>query len=400
MDSRRKFIGAMATGLATTLASPKGVLGSNDRVRIGLIGAGARGMDLAHQALSCSDVEIAAFADIYNKRVEDAGKLVTGSAIYLDHRRLLDDKSIDAVIIATPQHLHSEHFVDSIQAGKHVYLEKTMAFTAEQAKRMRAVHRSAPRQTVQIGHQSCSSGQMPDALRFLAPEYVGRITAIHMHMYRNTPHGKPQWARPVYPDMTAQNIQWCSFLGGAPERDFDANRYINWRMFADYSGGNVFENMSQQLAFWYQALKLNIPAAATMTGGLYLWKDGREVPDTMNVTLEQPEEMLITWHSGFGNNQLGIAEEVLGTDGTISKNQTVRYTPQKVNRPDGVEQVGSSTARPTAHFQNFLDCIRSGREPNCPFDLGYRVSIACRMAVESYRLGRTVRWDQNREAIV
>jgi predicted dehydrogenase len=390
----------MATGLASTLASSKGVLGSNERVRIGLIGAWARGTELVRQASSCSNVEIAAFADIYTKRLEDAGKLVPDAPSYLDHRRLLDDKNIDAIIIATPQHLHSEHFVDSIQAGKHVYLEKAMAFTLDHAKRMRAAHRNAPYQTVQIGHQSCSSGQLADALRFLAPGCVGRITALDMHMYRNTPHGKPQWARPVYPDMTARNIQWRAFLGDAPERDFDANRYINWRMFQDYSGGNVYENMSQQLAFWYKALKLKIPDAATMTGGLYLWKDGRDVPDTMNVTLAQPEEMLINWHSGFGNNQLGIAEEVLGTDGTVSRGQTVRYAPQKVNRPDGVELLGSATTRPTAHFENFLDCIRSGREPNCPLELGYRVSIACHMAVESHRQGRTVRWDKNREAIV
>ena len=141
---------------------------------------------------------------------------------------------------------------------------------------------------------------------------MGKITRIHRHMYRNTPHGKPQWARPVYPDMTPENIAWKSFLGERPQREFDANRYINWRFFWDYSGGNVYENMCHQLAFWYKALNLQIPKAVTMTGGIYLWKDGREVPDTMNVSLEQPEEILITWDSGFGNNQLGVTEDVLG----------------------------------------------------------------------------------------
>ena len=137
-----------------------------------------------------------------------------------------------------------------------------------------------------------------------------------------------------------------------------------------------------------------------MTGGLYLWKDGREVPDTMSVVLEQPEEMLITWDSGFGNNHLGVTEDVLGTDGTISRSSAIRYAPQKVNRPDGAEMAGKTVAAPNAHLRNFVDCIRSGREPNCPFELGYRVSIACRMAIESYRLGRTVRWDAKREEIV
>lgn len=274
-----------------------------------------------------------------------------------------------------------------------------MAFTVEQAKSMRAAHLKSPKLTVQIGHQSCSSGQMRDALAFLASGHVGKITAIHMYMYRNTPHGKPQWARPVYPNMTRDNIVWRSFLGDAPHREFDPHRYLNWRFFWDYSGGNIHESMCQQLAFWYKALNLQIPQAVTMTGGLYLWKDGREVPDTMNVALEQPEEMLISWKSGFGNNQPGVAEEVLGTDGSILRGQTIRYSPQKVNRPDGQELPGKTVTTPAAHMQDFLDCIRSGKEPNCSFELGYRVSIACRMAVESFLQRRTVRWDAQKETI-
>ena len=400
MDSRRKFIGTMATGLATTLASPKGVLGANDRVRMGIIGIGARGTELVRQAMSLPEVDFVAFSDVYTRRLEEAKKLAPSAATYFDHRRLLDDKTIDAVIIATPQHLHCEHFVNSLQAGKHVYQEKTMAFTVEHAKRMRAAYRNAGKRTVQIGHQYCSSGAMQDAQQFLATGQLGKITAVHMHMYRNTPHGKPQWARPVYPDMTPENILWKSFEGEAAHHDFDPNRYINWRFFWEYSGGNVYENMCHQLSFWYKPLNLQVPKAVTMTGGIYLWKDGREVPDTMNVSLEQPEEILVSWDSGFGNNQLGVSEDVLGTDGTISKGQQIRYTPQKVNRPDGAEMLGRSVTSPNAHMQNFLDCIRSAKETNCPFDLGYRVSIACRMAVESYRQHRTVRWDPQKEEIV
>jgi predicted dehydrogenase len=219
-------------------------------------------------------------------------------------------------------------------------------------------------------------------------------------MYRNTPHGKPQWSRPVFPDMTPENILWKSFLGPAPAREFDANRYVNWRFFWDYSGGNVYENMCHQISFWYKAMNLGIPRSVTMTGGIYLWKDGREVPDTMNVAMEHPEDVLFTWDSGFGNSQLGVTEEVLGTDGTISRSQQIRYLPQKVNRPAGVETLGSTPTPPRAHMQNFLDCVRSGRETICPFELGYRVSVACRMAVESYRQSRTMRWDAGKEEIV
>ena len=399
MHSRRNFIGKVATGLAGTLAT-NSVLGANDRIRLGIIGPGSRGTEILRDALACANTECVGVADIYTRRLEDSKKLAPNAKTYLDYRYLLEDKSIDAVLIATPQHLHCEHFVATIDAGKHVYQEKTMAFNVADAKKMRAAYQRAGKRTVQIGHQSCSSGQVTDATNFLNTGYVGKVTAIHAHMYRNTPHGKPQWSRPVYPDMTPENIIWKSFLGGAPAHDFDANRYINWRFFWDYSGGNVYENMCHQLSFWYKVMNLKIPKAVTMTGGVYLWKDGREVPDTMNVSMEHPEEILFSWDSGFGNNQLGSSEDVLGTDGTISKNQQIRYLPQKVNRPEGTEMVGKTPTPPHAHMQNFLDCVRSGNPPNCPFDVGFRVSIACRMAVDSYRLQKTLRWDPAKEEIV
>lgn len=400
MQTRRNFIGNVATGLAGSLATGR-VLGANDRIRLGVIGIGDRGVDIAREAKECHNTELAAFADVYTRRLEDARGLAPESKTYLDYRALLEDTSLDAVLIATPQHLHAECFTAALDAGKHVYQEKTMAFTVEHARQMRAAfERDGGKHTVQIGHQACSSGQVRDASNYLASGIVGKVTAIHAHMYRNTPHGKPQWARPVYPDMTAENILWKSFLGGAPEHEFDANRYINWRYFRDYSGGNVYENMCHQIAFWYRVMGLEIPRQVTMTGGIYLWKDGREVPDTMNVSMEHTEEMLFTWDSGFGNNQPGISEHVLGTDGAIAKNQQIRYLPQKVNRPDGAEMLGQTTTPPRAHMQNFLDCIRSGREPNCPFEIGYRVSIACRMAVDSYLHQRSVQWDAEKQEIV
>ena len=252
MHSRRKFIGQVASGIAGTLATSS-VLGANDRIRVGLIGAGDRGLQLVREAAACPNTEVVAFADVYTRRLEEAVKAAPAAKTYLDYKYLLDDKSIDAVLIATPQHLHAEHFIASLDAGKHVYQEKTMAFTVEHAKRMRAAYQKAGKRTVQIGHQYCSSGHVADAGEFLSGGKVGKVTAIHAHMYRNTPHGKPQWSRPVYPDMTPENIIWKSFLGSAPEQPFDPNRYVNWRFFWDYSGGNVYENMCHQLAFWYES---------------------------------------------------------------------------------------------------------------------------------------------------
>lgn len=399
-NSRRRFIGQVASGLGG-LAVTNRVLGANERIRLGIIGYGARGSQIAADAIACPNTEFVGVADIYTDQLEKAKAHIPGVKTYLDHKMMLEDKTIDAVLIATPQHLHCQHFVDTIQAGKHVYQEKTMAFTVEHAKRMRAAYLPVKgRQTVQIGHQSCSFGQVQDALAFLKDNKLGQITAINAMMYRNSPHSKPQWSRAVTPRMNPENILWNKFLGEAPKVPFDANRYLNWRFFWDYSGGNVYENMCHQLSFWYKVLNLQIPNAVTMTGGLYLWKDGREVPDTMNVSMEQPEQMLFSWLSGFGNSSPGMTEEVLGNDGSIFKGiDEIRFSPEKVNEPQAKPLAGNTPTPPHAHMQNFLDCVRTRKETNCPFELGYKVSIACRMAVESYRQKRTLHWDASAERI-
>jgi predicted dehydrogenase len=399
MQSRRNFIGKVATGLAGTLAGSS-VLGANERIRVGVIGAGARGTELLREALACPNTECTGVADVYVKRVEATQALAPGARAYTDYRRLLEDPAVDAVVIATPPHLHGVQFVASLEAGKHVYQERTMAFTVEDAKAMRAASQRARHLAVQVGHQACSSGQVVDAASFLKPELMGKITGVRAQFFRNTPRGKPQWARPVYPDMTPDTVDWEAFLGDAPKHAFDANRFLNWRLFQDYSGGSVTENLSSQLAFWYKLLGLQIPHAVTMTGGVYLWKDGREVPDTMHVSLEHAEEMLFSWDSGLGNSQPGVSEEVLGTDGAICRTQQIRYSPQKVNRPTGNEMTGTARTEPRAHVRNFLEAIRGREEPNCPVGLGFRVSVACRMALESYRQQRTVLWDPVREEIV
>lgn len=397
MSTRRTFL---ASGSVSALAAQR-VIGANDRIRLGIIGPGARGQEILKEAIAVPNVELAYATDIYTARIREVQALVPGIKTALDYRRMLDEKDVDGVLIATPQHLHREHFVATLEANKHCYQEKTMAFTVSDAKRMRVARVAHPKLTVQIGHQSCSFGQATDAATFLTGGKLGKVTMINANMFRNTQTGKPQWSRPVKEDMTPENILWKSFIGDSPEKEFDANRYINWRFFWEYSGGNVYENMCHQLSFWYKLMNLKIPTAVTMRGGLYLWKDGREVPDTMNVSMEHPEEMLFSWNSGFGNDHLGASEAVLGTDGTIFKDgRAVKLIPQKVNNPGYTEQTGTTPNVRGAHMQNFIDCIRSGKETNCPFDVGYRVSIACRMAVDSYRLGKTLKWDAAKEEVV
>ncbi len=399
MDSRRDFIGAFAGGIAGTLASPANVLRANDRIRFAVIGAGSRGMQLLREALACGNTECAAVADVYRSRREHAGQTVPGVKTTLAFEEVLADRGTDAVLIATPQHLHRQHFIAALSAGKHVYLERAAALTLEDAVAMATAREKSPRSVVQVGHQFCSSGMLTDAARFLESGWVGRISGIDASHYRNAPREKPLGRRPLQPDLTRENVDWARFLGPSAPREFDPDRFYNWRLYWDYSGGSVHESMSNQLAFWYKLLGASIPKSVSATGAIRLWEDGRETPDTMDVAMEHSEGFYFNWRSNFGNSRLGTGEYLLGTDGTIQRSQQVRYFPEKVNRPGGLETLGSTRTEPRAHMQNFLDAVRSQAEVNCPFEVGYRVSIACAMAVESYRRGHPVRWNPDSQQL-
>jgi predicted dehydrogenase len=243
MSSRREFIhrmlGSTAFLAAGDLIHPLNrVLGANDRVRFGLIGCGGRGQAIFKAAIKAPNTQAVAVADIYTQRLEDAKRIAPGVETYSDFRRLLDDKSIDAVLIATPQHQHALNFVPALQAGKDVYQEKTMAFNPDHARRMRQSFLASNR-VVQVGIQSTSSPAQARARELVQTGPMGKITAINSRMYRNSPYGG--WQRPIPRACDLQHVDWKAFEGEAASHPFDPNRFINWRFYWDYSGGNVFE---------------------------------------------------------------------------------------------------------------------------------------------------------------
>jgi predicted dehydrogenase len=404
--SRRTFLKQM-TGAAsvlacnTLLASPK-ILGANDRIRLGLIGAGDRGTEIFKAALKCPNTETVAIADVYSRRLDAIKPIAPDAKTYTDFRRLLDDKSIDAVLIATPQHQHALNFVPAMQAGKDIYQEKTMAFNPDHAKRMRQAYASSGR-VVQIGIQSTSGPGFAQAKALATRDRMGVITLVHTHHYRNAPYGG--WKRSIPRDCDPQHVDWSAFQGEAKPHSFNSDRVMNWRFYWDYSGGNVFENMVHQVGFWFKALDLPIPQSVTMTGANFL-SPQMEPPDTMEVSMRL-EHLLFSWSSAFGNRHYGETADVVGgTLGTLlrDENENVRYLSEKKGHRAGGELASPETTRggdaSQAHMQNFLDCVRSRNEPNCPFEIGYRSAIACQMAVASYRRSSTVRWDTRCEEIV
>jgi predicted dehydrogenase len=300
-----------------------------------------------------------------------------------DYRRVLDIKDIDGVIVASPLHAHATHFLDTIAAGKDLYSEKTMTWSIPEAEKCLAAA-SSSKSVVQIGLQHQSAGATADAKQWIKDGWLGKVTSVESWMSRNTPHGKGQWVRPIPTDCTSLNVNWSGFLNGRPDRPFDANRLINWRLFWEFSGGNVAENMVHQIAWIMSVLDLPEPSSAYMSGGIFSEKDGREVPDTIAVTLDFPE-LVVTWQSTFSNKHYGLGERILGSDGTIEHHfdEGIQYWPEKTNRPDGEDTKGKT--KDQEHMRNWIDCIRSRNAPNAPVDLGYRSAIAVHMANLAYR---------------
>lgn len=285
-----------------------------------------------------------------------------------------------------------------------------MAFNPDHAKRMRRAMHGSDR-VVQIGIQSTSGADVEEARDLTRPERAGTATAIQAHMYRNAPYGG--WKSRIPPDCDLQHLDWKAFEGEAPPHDFTPERFIHWRFYWDYSGGNVFENMVHQVGFWYKVLDLKIPESVVMCGDNYL-SPGMEVPDTQTVAMHQSEKLLFTWVSAFGNNHYNIGESVLGNQGTVIRDgDHVHFVPEGGRRAHTPAAASEATPPPAAgpdivgggditfkHMQNFIDCVRSRKQPNCPLEIGFRSAIACRMALTSLREGRKVSWDPGREEIV
>ncbi len=382
--TRRTFLKQAAMGAAVLAYPSSKVLGANDRIRVGMIGVGDRGNDLLDQVVKVPNVELVVMADVYSRRRDQAKNKVPSIQTVSDYRRLLDMKDIDGVIVASPLHIHARHFVDTLAAGKDLYSEKTMTWSIPEADKCLAAAKASDR-VVQIGLQHESAGSTTDARQWIKDGSVGKVTQVESWMGRNTPHGKGQWVRPVPADCTPANVEWSAFLNGRPDRAFDGYKFINWRLFWEFSGGNCAENMVHQIAWIMSVLDLPLPSAANMSGGVFSEKDGREVPDTIAVTLDFPKDIVVTWQSTFSNKHYELGDHILGSDGTLEHHfeEPLEYWPEKVNRPNGESKKGQSPNQD--HMKNWIDCIRTRGTPNAPVDLGYRSAVAVHMANLSYK---------------
>jgi len=303
-------------GLAAA-AAPARPYAPNDRIQVGVIGTGARAHQLIEALLANQGVAITAVVDAYKGRVERALERIGRSARAVkDYREILADKSIDAVMVVTPDHWHRQMVVDAVRAGKDVYCEKPLTYRSSEGVEIAEAARATGR-IVQVGSQGMSSAIQRKAKEMIQAGKLGKVTIIRAAYNRNTASGA--WIYPIPPDASPETVNWEMFLGPAPKRPFSLERFFRWRCYEDYSGGiatDLFVHLCTTIHFLMDA---KMPARAVAMGQLYRWKESREVPDTLNAILEYPEGFVVNLSSTFNNQAAAEGSfQFLGTEGTIT----------------------------------------------------------------------------------
>ena len=414
----------MQAGAALAAAQPARS-SPNDRITVGMIGCGARAHELMQAIMQNNGTEITGVVDAYTGRVERALDRVKGRArSYKHYTDLLADRSIDAVVVATPDHWHRKIILDAVAAGKDVYSEKPLTYKASQGVEIAEAVRKNSR-ILQVGSQGVSSVAQQKARDFIKSGKLGKVTLIRAAYNRNTASGA--WIYPIPPDASPKTVDWETFLGPAPKRPFSLERFFRWRCFEDYSGGIATDLFVHLCTTIHYLMDAKAPAQVMAMGQLYRWKE-RDVPDTLNAILEYQEGFTVNLSSSF-NNQMQAESGffVHGTEGTITiggdgmtfypenvmednrwiveswpraledayyKDPKVIETELRQPKPAAPQKFRDDGPEPTtAHFGYFFDSIRT-RKPYWEDALAGHHAAACAHMVNlSAKQKRPVSWN-------
>ena len=385
--NRRHLLIAGAS--ATAMAAPP-----SDQIRMGVIGAGGRGRYLMNFYREELGVQLAAVCDVYEPHLEAGLSIAKGSArAYRNYKALLDDKAIDAVIIATPDHWHTQMLLDAIAAGKDVYVEKPLCNSpAEGVAILQAVGRSD--RIVQVGMQRRSYD-----LFIKAREVVAQGTLGHISMVRSW------WLDNILRLSTKKlegPLDWKQFQGSAPSHSVDPLRFFEWRRFTDYSGGPITDVAPHVIDGIAMLMGAGFPAAVNATAAP-VRTERVDTPETMVVAVEYPEKFLAVFSLNYDAMKYKQENDQLTQlDGDkarldIGREQFAVY--QKGQEATPVESMRSAQGFSHSvrlHVRNFLDCVRTRRQPSAPVEIGFQAALVGLMANESLRLGRKVKWNRER----
>lgn len=401
--SRRQFAIAGAASFAGAAGQSQERRDPN-RLRAGIIGCGIRGVG-AHIATllkmkETDNVEVAAVCDVFEKRAQHAASL-TGAKAYQDYRRLLESKDIDFVTIATPDHLHAQMAIDAASTGKHIYCEKPMTHTVEEAKRVVAKVRETGVK-MQVGVQGMSDDSYETAYKYVKEGALGKVVLAQIDYSRN--YQGDYWLKPVDPDVRpGVNLNWSLFLGPAPKRPWDPDRYFNWIRYWDYSGGVPSGLFVHRVTRIIKSLGLTFPEYGSAHGGKFEFTESRaEVPETINIMLDYPGGPTVLLISSLANDT-PVAHVLRGHKATLEFTRSgFVIRPQKLFAKEGHEIVHTKTGGEDTglHFRNLLRAIRYNEPLKCDCVLGYHGVVACQFGVLSYRERKYMKWDKAAEKIV
>jgi predicted dehydrogenase len=408
--SRRAFVtrssGAVAAAAAAA-ASPS-VLGANDRVRIAVVGLRGRGRSHLREFSRRRDVEIVALCDVDESVVAPAQKIVAEAGrraprMEKDLRRLLEDRSIDALTLATPVHWYGLATVWACQAGKDVYVEKPLCHNVVEGQRMIAAARKYGR-VIQVGTQRRSAKFLADAAAYVRTGKLGKIAMARTWMGFQRPSIGRVPDGPV-----PKGVDYDLWLGPAPKRPFNVNRFhYQWHWNWDYGAGELGNNGVHALDMARALLGIGLPERVSSHGGTYVLKDDRQTPDTQIVTWEYPDLTLVWEHRQWSSQDLdgspgmtipggaykrisfGVA--LYGSDGTL----VAHDNDWEVHHGDAVERHGGTLGQPE-HVANFIDCVRTRAKPNADVETGYLATALCHLGNIAYRLRRSLRFDPARQ---
>ncbi|MBM3756976.1 MAG: Gfo/Idh/MocA family oxidoreductase [Acidobacteria bacterium] len=387
--------------------------GANEKVNVGWIATGTRGMHvmrMMYQAVP-DNVVVSAVCDTYagnlakgKDQIQTMGKNTPKT--HVDYRDILNDKSIDAVFIMTPEHLHYEMTIAALKAGKHVYVEKPLAHTIEEGQEIvREAKKSG--KVVQVGTQNRSNSLYIKAKEMVAQGMIGEVHYVRAFWYRNAIEQSP-WNYVIPAEANEQNTDWKRFTGSAKSRAFDKDRYFRWRLYWDYSGGISTDLLVHQTDISNFVCGKTEPISCAASGGLYRWtteKDKGEVPDTLSALYEYPDKFHINYSCYFGNEQYGYGEQFMGNEGTIEvmNRTTLRFYTEKFRgkppahvsaRKEFVEEKpGNDTPAVQNHAANFIRAVMGKEKVIAPVEVGQQAAVSGHLATLSLRAGKKVLWD-------
>ena len=440
---QKSLVGAAAAPLVTHVLGHEAeaftqAASPNDRIQVGIIGVGARIQgDVLTPMVALPGVEVIGVCDAYKGRVARAQERLGSKAKeYTDYRALLADKSIDAVVIATPDHWHKQMAIEAFAAGKDVYLEKPMTYTIDDGPEMIAAAEKSGR-LLQIGSQGISSKLQQTAREIIKSGKLGQISMVRASYDRNSDSGA--WLYPIPPDADPKSVNWDMFLGPAPQKPFNLERFFRWRCFWDYSGGISTDLFVHLMTTIHYVMGATVPETVVATGANYRHQKTHEVPDTLNASVVYGKEAFMVSLSGTfnssGGGESGFA--ILGQEGSLvfrggrmtfapehqvegngwivaswpsnlekaywadpavqKREMPDTWPPQMQSQGESWTEVGPDSTQ--VHLARFFDSVRTRKPTVEDGHAGHHAAAVAHMVNESIKRKAPVSWDFEKDVL-